>query len=76
MPLSALFFLMMGAGGFLVYSAVKDQHPWELFTHTLGAASSPAATVAPLPTSGPGQAAVTTITPAGQVVKGATVQPS
>jgi hypothetical protein len=35
MPLSALFLLMMGAGGFLVYSAVKDQHPWELFTTTL-----------------------------------------
>lgn len=76
MPLSALFLVMMGAGGFLVYSAVKDQHPWELFTKTLGAATSPDATVTPLPTSGAGQPAVTTIAPAGQVVPGATIQPS
>jgi hypothetical protein len=52
MPLSALFFLMMGAGGFLVYSAVKDQHPWELFSSTLGAATSPAATTLPAAAAG------------------------
>lgn len=35
MPLSALFFLMMGVGGWLVYDAVTGKHPWEDFTTTV-----------------------------------------
>jgi hypothetical protein len=37
MPLSALFLLMMGAGGWLVYDAVKGKHPWSDFQTALGA---------------------------------------
>lgn len=42
MPVSALFLIMMGAGGFLVYAAVKNEHPWSLFTTQLQAGSGPA----------------------------------
>jgi hypothetical protein len=73
MPVSALFLLMMGAGGFLVYAAVKGEHPWQLFTNTVkgasgnvpvatGSASAPAATPGGNATSGPSVA-----TPGGAV---------
>lgn len=40
MPLSALFLLMMGAGGFLVYASVKGEHPWSMFSTKLGVAAT------------------------------------
>lgn len=33
--MDALGILMIGAGGFLVYAAVKGEHPWTLFTSVL-----------------------------------------
>jgi hypothetical protein len=46
-PLSALFLLMMGVGGWLVYDAVKGKHPWQDFTSTVKG-SQPGSAVPPL----------------------------
>lgn len=53
MPTSALFLIMMGAGGFLLYAAVKGEHPWQMFTTTLSGASGP--TIQPGAPNQPGQ---------------------
>ena len=37
--MDALGVILMGAGSFLVYSAVKGQHPWSLFLDALRANS-------------------------------------
>lgn len=48
MPLSALFFIMMGVGGWLVYDAVTGKHPWEDFTRTVqGTQPAPNSVVTP-----------------------------
>lgn len=57
MPLAAVFLLMMGAGGFLVYAAVKGEHPWSLFSQTLSASSAPGTV------PGPGQTGFGAVAP-------------
>ena len=37
--MDALGVILMGAGSFLVYSAVKGQHPWSMFLDALRANS-------------------------------------
>lgn len=59
MPISALFLIMMGAGGFLVYAAVKNEHPWTLFTTQLS--KTP-----PGPSTAPSNATIAGTAPAGQ----------
>jgi len=44
---------MMGAGGFLLYAAVKGEHPWSMFTSTLS--GSAGATIQPGAPNQPGQ---------------------
>ena len=34
--MDALGVFMMGAGAYLVYAAVKDEHPWTMFQSLLG----------------------------------------
>jgi hypothetical protein len=58
-PLSALFLLMMGAGGFLVYAAVKNEHPWSMFSTTVGGATKAPASLAGI---GPTTTAGSTVT--------------
>lgn len=60
MPVSALFLIMMGAGGFLVYAAVKNEHPWSLMTTQLG--KTP-----PGPSTAPSNATLAGKSPAGMV---------
>lgn len=65
MPVSALFILMMGAGGFLLYAAVKDEHPWSLFTSTVKGAATPTVTTGSAPYTG----ALNTVNVQGQPVQ-------
>lgn len=37
--MDALGVVMMGTGAFLVYAAVKGEHPWSMFLGVLGAGS-------------------------------------
>ncbi len=69
--MDALGVVMMSAGAFIVYAAVKGEHPWSLFVSTLnGSAAAGPSVAAQVANPQAGQAATGIVVPAKGVDTG------